>query len=128
MGDRMFALDAENETLRRHNARLQNSLQELRTELSYFATEKKRLEAENNTMKDSLTKISLLYKEASSETAVHKIDDVDYMDLLVNYPAKSIAEIIQTSTHEPMALTTSQAPFYIEVRFPQWVPLLPLFP
>jgi hypothetical protein len=111
------------EFLRGSNSRLKSTVQELRLEILYYQGETKRLEWENNVLKQDVAKMSVLFKgwlnELQCSNTRNVLDETEYIKNLVNNPSKNIAEILQL-TDSKLLVTSCQAPFYIEHANKAW--------
>ena len=135
---------ADVEHLRSTNARLDNTVQELKLEIAYYKGETKRLEWEKNMLQQDVQRMSSLFKswiQELNQNRDHHIGEeqnhevqgrtfgknLHQFNTMIHYPCKPIAELLQIPTcpsqqkqqqsDEIVFATSSQPPHYIEVCF-----------
>lgn len=106
--------------LHARNLLLSNTVRELRLEMGYYKGETRRLELEKRilTQEASHARCALLAIAHHPQQA-KILQDPDYLNSLVQFPSRSISEVLQTKD-TPLLLTTSQAPFFLEFANKGW--------
>ena len=111
-------LRQENERLAQINLQVMAALDEMRIETACTNGEGKKLDdMEKKLLLAREQRILRLYKAATKRLQDRSmLDNIHYMDMLVKLPAKSLSEVIEHYKSEPLALTTYQPPYFLEVR------------
>lgn len=105
--------------LQQRNALLSNTVRELRLEMGYYKGETKRLDLEKRILVQEASNAQASLQAVSQFPQAKIFQDPEYLHSLVNYPSKSISDVLQMQD-VALALTSSQAPFFIEYANKCW--------
>lgn len=105
--------------LQQRNALLTNTVRELRLEMGYYKGETKRLDLEKRILVQEASNAHATLQAMAQHPQARIFQDPDYLHSLVHFPSKSISEVLKMQD-TALALTSSQAPFFIEYANKSW--------